>query len=251
MRPRSFQSRQVLVKNLATPDPYRLSLRRGREGPESALSGRCSSAAERQVLPHTCCSLLPNRVAHASSLHKIPDTLFTSRLFKKPDQNGSASEGPMPRPTISRRPSVSTAMAIIAATETMRPRRACEKSRSEPQAARGRSRCADIQFERSGALAQPSALAGAGDLGEDRRGGAIARPGRLHCLREARRLLLPAGLFAFSGHYEYVRGVQAELLAAPGRGVPTRRGGRGAKDRLSAECRARIVRTWRVRRAEP
>jgi hypothetical protein len=40
----------------------------------------------------------------------------------KVDQNGSASEGPMPRPTISRRPPVSTATAIIAATETMRPR---------------------------------------------------------------------------------------------------------------------------------
>ena len=38
-----------------------------------------------------------------------------------PDQNGSASEGPMPRPTISRRPSVFTATAIIAATEMMRP----------------------------------------------------------------------------------------------------------------------------------
>ena len=34
---------------------------------------------------------------------------------------GSASEGPMPRPTISRRPSVLTATAIIAAAETMRP----------------------------------------------------------------------------------------------------------------------------------
>jgi hypothetical protein len=34
---------------------------------------------------------------------------------------GSASEGPMPRPTISRRPWVFTATAIIVATETMRP----------------------------------------------------------------------------------------------------------------------------------
>ena len=33
----------------------------------------------------------------------------------------AASEGPMPKPMISRRPSVVTATAIIAATETMRP----------------------------------------------------------------------------------------------------------------------------------
>jgi hypothetical protein len=39
----------------------------------------------------------------------------------KLDQNGSASDGPIPSPTISRRPSVETATAIIAATETMRP----------------------------------------------------------------------------------------------------------------------------------
>lgn len=36
-------------------------------------------------------------------------------------QNGSASEGPMCRPTISLFPSVLTATAIIAATDTMRP----------------------------------------------------------------------------------------------------------------------------------
>src|SRR5882757_61511 len=35
------------------------------------------------------------------------------RPLIKPDQNGSASDGPMPRPTISRRPSVFTATAII------------------------------------------------------------------------------------------------------------------------------------------
>jgi hypothetical protein len=55
-----------------------------------------------------------------------PEAAF-DQPFKKADQNGSASEGPMPSPVpgldpgISRRPSVETAMAIIAATETMRP----------------------------------------------------------------------------------------------------------------------------------
>jgi hypothetical protein len=42
-------------------------------------------------------------------------------LLRKVDQKVSASEGPMPRLMISRRPSVLAAMAIIAATETMRP----------------------------------------------------------------------------------------------------------------------------------
>jgi hypothetical protein len=42
-----------------------------------------------------------------------------TRPFSKLDQNGSASEGPTPRPTISRRPSLLTATAIIAATETL------------------------------------------------------------------------------------------------------------------------------------
>ena len=41
--------------------------------------------------------------------------------FRKPDQNGSASEGPMLSPTISRRPSLDMGIAIIAVTETMRP----------------------------------------------------------------------------------------------------------------------------------
>ena len=41
--------------------------------------------------------------------------------LRKVDQNGSVSEGPRPRPTSSRRPSASTATAIIAATETIRP----------------------------------------------------------------------------------------------------------------------------------
>src|SRR3954467_14354368 len=41
-----------------------------------------------------------------------------TRLFRKVDQNGSASEGPMCKPTISRRPSLSTATATIAATLT-------------------------------------------------------------------------------------------------------------------------------------
>ncbi len=43
------------------------------------------------------------------------------QVLEKLAQNGSASDGPMCRPTISRRPSVSTAMAIIAATDTIRP----------------------------------------------------------------------------------------------------------------------------------
>lgn len=37
------------------------------------------------------------------------------------EENVSASEGPMPRPMISRRPSVLAATAIMAATGTIRP----------------------------------------------------------------------------------------------------------------------------------
>ena len=48
-----------------------------------------------------------------------------ARLFRKPDQNVSASDGPMCSPTISRLPSVFTAIAIIAATETIRPPSRC------------------------------------------------------------------------------------------------------------------------------
>lgn len=44
-----------------------------------------------------------------------------TRSFRKSDQKTSASEGPICRPTISRRPSVLTAMAIIAATLMIRP----------------------------------------------------------------------------------------------------------------------------------
>ncbi len=44
-----------------------------------------------------------------------------TRSRRKVDQKGSASLGPMWRPTISRLPSLSTATAIIAATLTMRP----------------------------------------------------------------------------------------------------------------------------------
>ena len=43
------------------------------------------------------------------------------QALQEVDQKVSASEGPMPRPMISRRPSVLAATAIIAATETMRP----------------------------------------------------------------------------------------------------------------------------------
>jgi hypothetical protein len=48
-----------------------------------------------------------------------------ARLFRKLDQNVSASEGPIWSPTISRRPSVLAVTAIIAATETMRPPSRC------------------------------------------------------------------------------------------------------------------------------
>ena len=51
----------------------------------------------------------------------VPFRPRLARLFRKADQKVSASEGPMCRPTISRRPSVLTATATIAGTETMRP----------------------------------------------------------------------------------------------------------------------------------
>jgi hypothetical protein len=43
------------------------------------------------------------------------------RLLRKSVQNGSASEAPTCMPRTSRRPSVLAPMAIMAATETMRP----------------------------------------------------------------------------------------------------------------------------------
>jgi hypothetical protein len=49
------------------------------------------------------------------------DEAAALEALEKSDQKTSASEGPMCRPTISRRPSVLTATVIIAATETMRP----------------------------------------------------------------------------------------------------------------------------------
>ena len=61
----------------------------------------------------------PSWASEITSLTPLRPRL--TRLFRKADQNVSASEGPMPRPTISRRPSVLTATAIIAATETIRP----------------------------------------------------------------------------------------------------------------------------------
>src|SRR3954447_6072995 len=75
------------------------------------------------------CQVAPSTRVIASRKPSWPSeiTSFTplsprlTRLFRKADQNGSASEGPMPSPTISRRPSLFTATAIIAATDTMRP----------------------------------------------------------------------------------------------------------------------------------
>jgi hypothetical protein len=75
---------------------------------------------------------LPSGAEHAiggvaQAVVRIGDNELTplrprlTRPFKKPDQKGSASDGPVPRPTISRRPSVLTATAIIAATDTIRP----------------------------------------------------------------------------------------------------------------------------------
>ena len=61
----------------------------------------------------------PSWASEITSLMPLRPRL--TKPFKKADQNGSASEGPMPSPMISRRPSLETAMAIIAATETMRP----------------------------------------------------------------------------------------------------------------------------------
>src|SRR5205085_12703600 len=57
-----------------------------------------------------------DRVAQALCASEItsltPPRPRLTRPFRKADQNGSASDGPMPSPTISRRPSVLTATAI-------------------------------------------------------------------------------------------------------------------------------------------
>src|SRR5205823_1795949 len=90
--------------------------------------GTCARALRIQCTRHRCQAAPSTRViawrkpSWASEITSLTPRKprFTSP-FRKPDQNGSASEGPMPRPTISRRPSLDTATAIIAATETMRP----------------------------------------------------------------------------------------------------------------------------------
>ena len=72
-------------------------------------------------------SILASNTVMYDKLPYDPVTSFTpvrprrTRSLRKLDQNGSASEGPMCRPTISRLPSVLTATAIIAATLTIRP----------------------------------------------------------------------------------------------------------------------------------
>src|SRR3982751_4048549 len=61
----------------------------------------------------------PSCASEITSLRPARPRLTRPR--RKSVQNTSASEGPICRPTISRRPSVFTATATIAATETMRP----------------------------------------------------------------------------------------------------------------------------------
>src|SRR3954471_19522581 len=61
----------------------------------------------------------PSWASEITSFTPLSPRLARSR--RKVVQKGSASEGPMCRPTISRLPSVVTATAIMAATETMRP----------------------------------------------------------------------------------------------------------------------------------
>src|SRR5512134_3010478 len=74
-----------------------------------------------QVAPRTriIAAFSPSWASEITSL--MPARPRALRLFRKSDQNTSASDGPMCKPTISRRPSVLTATAIIAATETIRP----------------------------------------------------------------------------------------------------------------------------------
>ena len=61
------------------------------------------------------------RPVWASEIAGSPSRPRLLRLRRKSVQKVSASDGPTHRPMISRRPSVSTAMAIIAATETILP----------------------------------------------------------------------------------------------------------------------------------
>jgi len=51
----------------------------------------------------------------------VPSSPRALRLRRKSIQKVSASDGPSPRPMISRRPSVFAATAIMAATETILP----------------------------------------------------------------------------------------------------------------------------------
>src|SRR6201987_2070184 len=78
-----------------------------------------------QVEPNTrrIAAFSPSWASEITSL--IPRKPRRAMLFRKLDQKVSASEGPICSPTISRRPSVLTATAIIAATETMRPPSRC------------------------------------------------------------------------------------------------------------------------------
>ena len=69
-----------------------------------------------------------------------------TRSSRNAAQKGSASEGPMCRPTISRRPSVFAATAIMAATETVRGRRAMGSS-AAPNAALAHLQVGRVQPE--------------------------------------------------------------------------------------------------------
>ena len=68
-------------------------------------------------------ALRPSGASEMTSF--IPRRPRRTRLFRNVAQNVSASLGPMRKPTISRLPSMLTATAIIAATETMRPPSRC------------------------------------------------------------------------------------------------------------------------------
>src|ERR1700693_1273119 len=76
---------------------------------------RCHVAPRTRVIARRS----PSWASDITSLTPLRPRL--TRPFRNADQNGSASDGPLPSPTISRPPSVVAATAIIAATETMRP----------------------------------------------------------------------------------------------------------------------------------
>src|SRR5262245_50614795 len=83
------------------------------------------AAARCQVAPNTrrIAAFRPSWASEITNL--IQRKPRRAMLFRKLDQKVSASEGPICSPTISRRPSVLAATAIIAATETMRPPSRC------------------------------------------------------------------------------------------------------------------------------